>query len=138
MSTAYLLIIKLDSGRRTPRGPASLISLMKYMRRSMHGGTCGILFLDLAKAFDTVGHRILKTKLRALGFKASTVSWFTSYLANHQQATKIGSVLSSTILISCRVPHGSILGPFFYVMLMIFRLFYYMPIAFSLQMMLLY
>ena len=41
------------------------------------GGSCGVLFLDLAKAFDTVDHHVLEIKLPALGFKANSVSWFT-------------------------------------------------------------
>ncbi len=79
------------------------------------GGSCGVLFLDLAKAFDTVDHHILEIKLRALGFKVSTVSWFSSYLSNRKQATKIGNVFSNTRNISCGVPQGSILGPFLFL-----------------------
>ncbi len=79
------------------------------------GGSCGVLFLDLAKAFDTVDHRILELKLQALGFKASAVSWFSSYLTGCEQVTKIGDVFSSKKPISCSVPQGSILGPFLFL-----------------------
>ena len=79
------------------------------------GGSCGVLFLDLAKAFDTVDHQILAVKLHSLGFKASTVSWFTSYLSNRSQATKVGNVFSKSCNITCGVPHGSILGPFLFL-----------------------
>ncbi len=79
------------------------------------GGTCGVLFLDLAKAFNTVDHLILIDKLKLLGFKASTQSWFKSYLSNRSQATKVGNAISGNQEVSCRVPQGSILGPFLFL-----------------------
>ena len=43
------------------------------------GGACGVLFLDLAKAFDTVHHLRLIDKLKSLSFRGSARKWFTSY-----------------------------------------------------------
>ena len=48
----------------------------------------GVLFLDLKKAFDTVDHNILLLKLKGLGLKESSVSWFRSYLSGRTQSTK--------------------------------------------------
>ncbi len=80
-----------------------------------NGGTCGVLFLDLAKAFDTVDHLILVDKLKLLGFKASAQSWFSSYLDNRSQSTKFGNSISANKSISCGVLQGSILGPFLFL-----------------------
>ena len=70
-----------------------------------------MLFLDFSKAFDTVEHDIMISKLRHLGFKASSTSWFRSYLTDRQQVTKIDDELSGPAAISHGVPQGSILGP---------------------------
>ena len=70
-----------------------------------------MLFLDLKKAFDTVDHNILTSKLRSYGVKSGTVKWLTSYLCGRLRVTRMGSETSTPKLVTCGVPQGSILGP---------------------------
>src|SRR5688572_6407553 len=43
------------------------------------------IFFDLAKAFDTVNHKILLKKLENYGIRGEQLKWFTSYFKNRQQ-----------------------------------------------------
>ena len=72
--------------------------------------SCAI-FLDLAKAFDTVDHDILLRKLEKYGIRGSTLKLFESYLKNRYQFVKLGEAKSIISLIEFGVPQGSILGP---------------------------
>ena len=72
----------------------------------------GMLLLDVQKAFDSVNHEILCSKLEAMGIDPS---WFKSYLSNRQQLVSIDGINSSLKQLSCGVPQGSLLGPLLYL-----------------------
>ena len=66
---------------------------------------------SLYKAFDTVNHELLLSKLSNLGLSASAVSWFQSYLSNCCHVTRVADSYSSPGFPSSGVPRGSVLGP---------------------------
>ena len=74
------------------------------------GLTNAILFMDLEKAFDTIDHEILLSKLELYWFKGVSLNLFCDYLSDRTQVTVINNVNSKTSFISCGAPQGSILG----------------------------
>ena len=71
-----------------------------------------LIMLDLSAAFDTVSHKKLMNILRdeiKIGGKA--LKWFGSFLQGRTQRTRLGSVLSDSIVLLFGVPQGSVLGP---------------------------
>ena len=81
----------------------ALIQITEQIRSSIENGKygCGI-FIDLRKAFDTVNHAILLSKMEHNGIRGMALQWFKSYLNGHTSALKE---------ISCGIPEGSVLGP---------------------------
>ena len=76
--------------------------------------TCSV-FLDLAKAFDSVSHDILLHKLSKYGVQGNDLKFFQSYLSSRTQFTKINVKTSSFIDIQYGVPQGDILGPLLFL-----------------------
>ena len=72
------------------------------------------MFFYLSKAFDTVDHYILITKLKQYGIQGN-IRWFESYLSNRKQYIAYNNKSTSFKDITCGVPQGSILGPLLFL-----------------------
>ena len=84
--------------------------------RAGHGCTsidkkqyCAAVFIDQAKAFDSVSHHILIGGLNNLGFSNDCLAWFTNYFSDRVQCVKSEGLLSGPLAVSMWVPQGSIL-----------------------------
>ena len=67
--------------------------------------------MDLSKAFDSLSHTILISKLRHYGICDVTLKLMKSYLENQKQYVQFDTCTSDMKSIRNGIPQGSILGP---------------------------
>ena len=75
-----------------------------------------VVFLDLKKAFDTVDHPILLSKLYLYGVIGNAYELLSSYLDNRTQRCAVNGVISNTCTLTCGIPQGTILGPLLFLL----------------------
>ena len=63
--------------------------------------------MDLSKAFDSLNHEPLLTKLKAYGLDSNSVTFMKSYLTNRLQRFKINNSSSEWGKVLNVVPQGS-------------------------------
>lgn len=90
----------------------AVVALVDCVTRKLDSGQkCLGVFLDLAKAFDTVSWPILLRKLELYGIRGVTLDWFRSYLYERKQRVRVSVDHSDYANVSFGVPQGSVLGP---------------------------
>ena len=94
----------------------ALITITEKIRNVLDNNqyACGVL-LDFQKAFDTVNHRILLSKLEYYGIRGIPHDLIKSYLNNRKHNTIINAVDSNTLTSTHGVPEGSVLGPLLFL-----------------------
>lgn len=107
-----------QSGFRAGRSTAT--ALLDVIDDTLTGIDVGkgsiITLLDHSRAFDTLNHELLLSKLSFYGFDDQALKWFSSYLTGRSQRVEIINEngersLSEALPINRGVPQGSILGP---------------------------
>ena len=73
------------------------------------------IYIDLSKAFDTLDHDILLSKLNYYGIKGLENKLFRSYLSDRYQYVDFKGSYSESLKMSTGVPQGSILGPLLFI-----------------------
>ena len=73
------------------------------------------IFLDMSKAFDSLDHNILLSKLYNYGIRGFMFSWIKSYLESRSQITIVNNSSSPSNIIKFGVPQGSVLGPLLFL-----------------------
>ena len=74
------------------------------------------MFLDLKKAFNTVDHEILLTKMIQSRIQGKSLDLFKSYLTNRTQRRFVYGCLSDFTTLKYGVSQGTILGPLLFLL----------------------
>ena len=74
------------------------------------------IFLDLAKAFNSISHNIFLKKIEKYGFSQEAKELLFSFLSNRRQKVKLNGIFSDCEILNHGVPQGTVLEPLIFLL----------------------
>lgn len=81
------------------------------MKELDKGKNVASIYFDFSKAFDTVDHCLMLSKLDKLGIRGVSLKLIETYLQCRQQYTMVNETKNDIGSITHGIPQGSVLGP---------------------------
>ena len=72
------------------------------------------IYLDIAKAFDTINHNAILLKLMHFGLDNQILKFFADYLSNRMQCVFVKDDYSSELTVTSGGPQGSVFAVFMF------------------------
>lgn len=102
--------------RQNKSANTAILDCLEFIYNALNGKDQVVgLFYDLSRAFDSVDHELLLSKLYAGGIRGVAYNWVSSYLGERKQTVVMDGIKSYTGGCDLGVPQGSVLGPLLFI-----------------------
>ncbi|KAH8603917.1 putative Reverse transcriptase (RNA dependent DNA polymerase) [Trypanosoma vivax] len=109
---------KPSSGCAFRRARSTLDTPMQVtsaVRRRKDGEKTAAVFIDYARAFDSVDHGCIVKALLSFGVEKHFVVWIACFLQERTAQGRVNNTLLEDISLTCGVPQVSVLGPLLFI-----------------------
>ena len=113
----YNILTSLNHGFRSGYScETQLLLTIDDLTKNYNSGTqTDVAILDCSKAFDTVPHDKLLSKLRSYGVTDPHLSWLSNFLSKRTMRVMCEGAESSDAYVESGVPQGTVLGPLLFL-----------------------
>ena len=92
----------------------AFMTLLNFIHSALDSGLIpAAIFLDICKAFDSLAHEMLLSKMSSFGIRGNVFSWFQSYL--NDRLISFDPLFRSSSQVNFGFRQGSVLGPLLFL-----------------------